>query len=143
MKHSFQSATQFINKRNDHLQESKLQCKYNQCHLEQQPKETLFYFKVTSLILCFMSNSSVHPQLLLKIHVYVQSEVHAFSPHTAYFINTSLCVGKGVCKVFVRTHRLYIWAQMLRASFEGTDTMCMGANAHITSKVFCIYNIST
>lgn len=66
MKHSLQSATQFIHKRKDNLQESKLQCKYNQCHLEQQSKETVFYSQVTSLILYFMSNSSLHPRLLLN-----------------------------------------------------------------------------
>lgn len=63
--------------------------------------------------------------------------MHILTAH-AYFINTSLCVGQGVRNVFMHTHRLYIRAQMLRASFEGTDTMCMGANTHITSKVFCI-----
>lgn len=68
MKHSLQSATQFINKRKDHLRESKLQCKYNQCQLEQQSKETGFTLglHLSSYISC-PTHHYTHSYFLIRL----------------------------------------------------------------------------
>lgn len=45
-------------------------------------------------------NTCVHLKCVWSGHIVIAKSV---------FRNTSLCVGNGVCMVFVRMHSLYIW----------------------------------